>query len=300
MRPHIFLRHQKLLSRCFSRYFSSISSQNNGTVQLSYNEYGDGSETKGPLVMVHGLFGNKQNFTSLAKRLSSDGRKVLTVCCRNHGESGQSSDMDYHLMAKDLENLLDDLKLKDVILLGHSMGGKLVMTSALTHPERLKGLVVVDVTPAISPSGHLESYARKMREIPLRKNLSLSRARLEVDSQLQSTVQDKIVRNFLLTNLVENSNGDVEWRINLDSIISNFNKILGFPTDIHDVTFDKPSLFIGGTRSPQISGNTIPKIKEFFPTCDIELIEGAGHWVHSEKSNQFLQIVKNFLDQKNL
>ncbi|KAK6184361.1 hypothetical protein SNE40_006846 [Patella caerulea] len=289
----MFRRHicSNLLS--LKRQFSSASD----IVKLSYTEYGNGNSSKKPLILLHGLFGSKSNWHSLAKKLALDGRKVIAVDARNHGESEHSSVMNYDVMATDVETLLDNLNLDRVVLLGHSMGGKVVMTTALKHPERVEGLIVVDVSPTFSSSMGLENYAKKMRDIKINQGSTLSQARKDVNRQLELVVQSAGVRQFLLTNLVEEE-GHYKWRLNLDAIIGNFQQILEFPK--YNTTFDRATLFIGGTKSQYIRGETTPEIHRLFPKCSIEMVQDAGHWVHSEKPREFLEIVKTFLMEKNL
>ncbi|XP_050409251.1 protein ABHD11 [Patella vulgata] len=289
----MFRRHMCSNLLCLKRHFSSATD----VVKLSYTEYGKGNSSKKPLIVLHGLFGSKSNWHSLAKKLALDGRKVIAVDSRNHGESEHSSVMNYDVMATDMETLLDNLNLSKVVLLGHSMGGKVVMTTALKHPERVEGLIVVDVSPTLSSSMGLENYAKKMRDIRINQGSTLSEARKDVDCQLKSVVQSPGVRQFLLTNLIEEE-GYYKWRLNLDAIIGNFQQILEFPE--YNNTFDRSTLFIGGAKSEFIRGETTPEIHRLFPKYSIEMVQDAGHWVHSEKPREFLEIVKTFLMEKNL
>lgn len=110
------------------------------------------------LVVCHGLFGSKQNWRSLAKSMAKGfGVPIYTLDMRNHGSSPHSDDMTYAQMADDVKSFLQEQQLSNVTLVGHSMGGKVVMALALdpSLPEStLSHLVSVDMSPAegaISP-----------------------------------------------------------------------------------------------------------------------------------------------------
>ncbi|KAM8951313.1 sn-1-specific diacylglycerol lipase ABHD11 isoform 2-T2 [Lycaon pictus] len=101
------------------------------SVLLSYKLL-DGEAARPALVFLHGLFGSKTNFNSIAKALAQQtGRRVLTVDARNHGDSPHSPEMSYEAMSQDLQDLLPQLGLVPCVLIGHSMGGKTAMLLAL-------------------------------------------------------------------------------------------------------------------------------------------------------------------------
>ncbi|XP_046351534.2 protein ABHD11-like isoform X1 [Haliotis rufescens] len=278
-------------------------------VKLSYTEHDFeqtgswevgslGNKDYAPLMVLHGLFGSKSNWHTIAKKLAEDGHRVITVDGRNHGDSDHSPNMDYYAMRDDVLRLMDDLHLEQTVLVGHSMGGKVAMTLALSQPERLKALVVVDVAPVTSPGGTLLlSYAERMRQIVPDSHVQVSTARKEAEVQLRPIVESSLVRQFLLTNLVE-KHGKVQWRLNLDAIIGSYHSVMEFPEFSHP--FEKPTKFIGGSLSHHISSETIPEIKSLFPMADITHIPGAGHWVHSENTPEFLSILSDFLTQESL
>uniref|UniRef100_A0A8C8YD23 sn-1-specific diacylglycerol lipase ABHD11 n=1 Tax=Panthera leo TaxID=9689 RepID=A0A8C8YD23_PANLE len=105
------------------------------SVLLSYRLL-DGEEARPALVFLHGLFGSKTNFNSIAKALAQQtGRRVLTVDARNHGDSPHSPDMSYEAMSQDVQDLLTQLGLVPCVLVGHSMGGRTAMLLALQRSQ---------------------------------------------------------------------------------------------------------------------------------------------------------------------
>ncbi len=98
-----------------------------------------------PILLVHGLFGRGRNLGAIARRLSEH-RRVILVDQRNHGDSPHTPDHSYAAMAGDLAEVIEAQGGR-ADLAGHSMGGKAAMVLALTHPELIRKLVVMDIAP---------------------------------------------------------------------------------------------------------------------------------------------------------
>ncbi|XP_051891608.1 protein ABHD11 isoform X2 [Pristis pectinata] len=220
-------------------------------VDLAYHLM-DGRNSETPLVFLHGLLGSKSNFYSIAKALfQRTGRTVVTVDSRNHGDSGHSPVMTYEAMSLDLQNMLNKLELPECILIGHSMGGKIAMTTALQRPRLVKKLVVVDISPIRTiPRTPFPNYIAAMRAVTVDDDLSRSTARNQAEQQLQPYIEDARTRQFILTNLVER-NGQYIWRVNIEAVANNLDYLLGFPE--FNTPFTAPTIFLGGGNSPYIS-----------------------------------------------
>ncbi|XP_048413472.1 protein ABHD11 [Stegostoma tigrinum] len=254
-----------------------------------------GRNTETPLVFLHGLFGNKSNFYSIAKALSKrTGRTVVTVDNRNHGDSGHNPVMTYEEMSFDFQHLFNILQFPKCIMIGHSMGGKIAMTTALLKPELVEKLIVVDVTPRQTTS-HTPflKYIAAMRAITVVNDLPRSAARKQAEQQLQPYIEDNNIRQFLLTNLVQRD-GRYVWRVNLEAIANQMDCLLNFPN--FSSPYTAPTLFLGGGDSPYISDKDYPEIKRLFPHSVIEHVPGAGHWVHAEKPHDFINAICAFLE----
>ncbi|XP_064022109.1 sn-1-specific diacylglycerol lipase ABHD11 [Pogoniulus pusillus] len=255
-----------------------------------------GREDLPPLVMLHGLCGNRTNFQTVAKTLVRRGSgKVLTVDARNHGSSPHSPLMTYEAMSLDVQHLLTHLGITKCILLGHSMGGKTAMTLALQRPDLVERLISVDISPSISTSvSEFSAYISAMKSLKIPDGLSRSAARQLADDQLSSVIQLPGLRQFLLTNLVEVEGRHV-WRVNLEAISNHLADIMNFP--VFHKPYLGPVLFLGGSNSPYISSKDYPEIQRLFPRADIQYIEGAGHIVHQDKFEEFITAVSKFLLQ---
>jgi esterase len=253
-------------------------------VLLAVNEYGAGP----PLAILHGLFGSGRNWRSVAQALGSTHR-VLAFDLRNHGASPWAKDMAYDDMVEDLRTSLGARGLERTALLGHSMGGKVAMVTALRHPSEVDRLIVADIAPVPNPPNLLD-YVRAMRALDLR---GVTR-RGEVDADLAGTIPDPAERAFLLQNLIIDD-GETRWRLNLDALERDFSRICGFPNLPPGTVYRGPTLFIAGARSNYIRPENEPEIRRLFPQAQIKRIENAGHWLHVERPRAFLQIVGEFL-----
>ncbi|XP_053562317.1 protein ABHD11 [Bombina bombina] len=268
-----------------------------GVVALSYDLY-DGSAPGSPLVLLHGLFGSKSNFQSIASALvRNTGRKVLTLDARNHGSSPHTNIMTYHAMSADVQHILEKLHIPKCILIGHSMGGKTAMTLALQQPQLVERLVSVDISPSQSipqsiPQSGFPKFITAMQNVRLEGNMPRSTARRLADEQLSTIVKKPAVRNFLITNLVQ-ENGNFKWRVNLEAISSHLHDLMDFP-EFHE-PYPGPTLFLGGADSPYISSENYNEIERLFPYANVEYIIGSGHWVHADKTEDFLNAICNFV-----
>jgi len=251
-------------------------------MKLFFREYGQGQ----PLIILHGLFGSSDNWLTQAKILSQQYR-VLTVDQRNHGQSPHDDSFDYQSMVADLAEFIDDHQLKNPIILGHSMGGKTAMNFAIRYPEQLQKLIVVDISPR---AYDLEHYVivKGLEAIPVSKLTS----RNDADTILSEYVAEPGVRQFLLKNLQRNPSDGFSWKINLPVIgqkLSNIGLDLQFPG-----TFEKPTLFVRGSRSNYILDSDRQRIKEVFPKSSLITME-TGHWVQAEKPKEFVDVVMQWL-----
>ncbi|CAG5872772.1 unnamed protein product [Menidia menidia] len=271
-------------------------------VNLTYDVF-DGKGESTPLVFLHGLFGSKSNFHSIAKSLvQRTGRKslncplssqVLTVDARNHGNSPHNPVLTYEAMSSDLKHLLSQLHIEKCVLIGHSMGGKTAMTTALTQPSLVERLVVVDISPAQSPTRtNFRYYIQAMQEMKISTDIPRSTARRMAEDQLRSLVKEHSVRQFLLTNLVEH-NGHYSWRVNLEAIAAHLEEIMSFPS--FKTIYEGPTLFLGGASSAYISSDDYPEIQRLFPYADIQYIPDASHWIHADKPLDFISSISSFL-----
>ncbi len=252
-------------------------------MKLFYREFGKGD----PLIILHGLFGSSDNWQTLAKKFAEENR-VFTVDLRNHGRSFHHDDFNYDVMMHDVEDLINDIGLDKVSLMGHSMGGKLSMNYTLNHPEKVENLIVVDIAPRRYQVLH-------DRIISALKSLNLSEfnRREEVDDALSDMLQNFSIRQFLLKNLVRNSNGGFTWKINLNVIDKSIDNLVVEINSEHP--FEGNTLFIAGDKSDYIRPVDEEQILELFPSAKIKYLPDTGHWVHSQAPELLYNTVVDFM-----
>jgi pimeloyl-ACP methyl ester carboxylesterase len=277
-------------------------------VPLASRTVGD----SGPrVVFVHGLFGQGRNWTTIARRLADDGRRVTLLDLPNHGHSPWTDRIDYldmaALVAAELRSYAEP-----VTLVGHSMGGKVAMQLALRQPELLRALVVVDIAPTDYPeqggrtddpdeeASPFAAFIDAMRAI----DLSALQTREEADAALRTAVPSDMVRAFLLQSLVRDAGRrgggagggqSWRWRLNLDVLRRDLGVLRGFPEPPPGATFDGPVLWIAGASSTYVLDRDRARMDELFPATRLVRVKHAGHWVHSEQPEVFLAALQRFL-----
>lgn len=213
--------------------------------------------------------------------------KVYTIDLRNHGLSPHSDQHSYDLMAEDVRAFIESIQSGPVIVIGHSMGGKVAMKLATDHPELVAKLVVVDIVPKTYPPHH-----SRIVEGLLALKTDLITSRQEADEQLSVYVTQPDVRQFLLKNLSRRPEGGFNWKINLKVIAENMEDILGDP--VHGQVFQHPTLFVMGSRSDYFKTGDEVRIKTHFPNFKIQFLD-TGHWVQAEQPEAFVKTVLDFL-----
>ena len=254
------------------------------TVALAVQQHGSGPS----VVILHGLFGSAGNWTAVA-RLLADRFRVYALDLRNHGASPWAARMDYPAMAEDVAAFIAARGLSSAAIIGHSLGGKAAMTLALTAPQWVERLVVVDIAPVARPPTHA-AYAEAMRALDLR---GVSR-RGAADVLLKPRISNDAERTFLLQNLVPGADG-LQWRINLDAILNGMAAISGFPECPPGTRYPGPVLVVRGALSDYVEDSDLPAFARLFPAFRLVTIPGAGHWVHAERTEPFLEAVIPFL-----
>ncbi|XP_059622851.1 protein ABHD11 [Phlebotomus argentipes] len=277
-------------------------------VNLSYDEYlpkDPKTATGAPLLIMHGLFGSRQNWRGISKRLTqvlNPSRQIFSVDARNHGQSPHSPDHSYSHLAEDVRALIRSIPgAQRVALMGHSMGGRCMMCFALRYPELVESAVIVDISPfsSVHFAGSLDAMKdllKTLQRISLDASLAPSVARKQVDEQISDIMPDKATRDFILLNLYKDESG-FQWRFNIQGLLDNVEtSIAQFPAEMLEGKFAGPTLFIGGADSQYINPKDLPRIQQSFPQARLEFVANAGHLVHVQKPNEFLDLVTNFLN----
>ncbi|KAF3760226.1 alpha/beta-hydrolase [Cryphonectria parasitica EP155] len=271
------------------RFFSSSIS----TVSLQFDLHepakpvSENPNTTSPILFLHGLFGSKKNNRSISKY-------VLHKDLRNHGDSPHDARHDYTAMAEDVSAFIEEHKLDQPTLIGHSMGAKAAMTLALRSPRMVKDIVAVDNAPVDAIlSTDFAKYVRGLKKI---EDAGVTSQR-QADEILAEFEESLPIRQFLLSNLYT-SHGTKKFRVPLDILGKALAHMGDFPyKDPGKVRFERPALFVRGTKSKYVPDEVLPVVGEFFPLFEVVDVE-AGHWLISENPEAFRQAVVRFLSPK--
>lgn len=237
-----------------------------------------------PIIVLHGLFGMLDNWQTFAKQLAED-YMVILVDQRDHGKSGHTDSFSYPLLADDLMEFMEDNWIHHASILGHSMGGKTAMQFAANHEDMLDKLIVVDIAPKVYRPGHNEIF-EALNAVPIGE----IKSRKEVDDILSTYIEEAGVKLFLMKNLRRNKQGGFNWKMNLPLLHREYSKILANVDITSKVTV--PSLFVRGTKSHYIDEDE--QLDNYFEHAELINIE-AGHWIHAEKPEELLTVVRAFL-----
>jgi pimeloyl-ACP methyl ester carboxylesterase len=246
-----------------------------------------GSESLPVLIILHGLLGSSDNWHSFGQRFGARFHTFI-LDARNHGRSPHSESFNYQVMAEDVVEFMKQQNISSTALLGHSMGGKTAALTALLYPELVDKLIVVDIAPR-SYKTHHDQVFDALTFI----NLNEFKYRKDIDEALTVKIPEISVRQFLMKNLARDETGSFRWKMNLEVIEKNYAQInQELPQDRQ---FKKPSLFIRGGNSDYIRIDDLPLIAQLFPGSEVITINNAGHWVHVDASDEFSDIVFDFL-----
>ena len=244
-------------------------------------------------VVLHGLFGSGKNWRSFAGSLEED-FQVWTLDARNHGDSPHADSMSYQQMAEDVVRFFDENELENVIILGHSMGGKTAMQLALRFPDRIAALIVVDIAPVCYDH---QQKQLKLIEAMQGLHLAAEMSRSDIEKKLALKIPEKRLLSFLMTNLYR-QNGLFQWRIGLEQIAAGMPYLLNYP-EVNSV-FNGPVQFIGGENSAYLKFEYHALIRKKFPESRITMLKNCGHWLHIEQPAAFQKTVNEFLRYNNL
>lgn len=269
-------------------------------MELFFRKYGEAGP---PLVIVHGLYGSSDNWVAIARDLS-DRFEVWVVDQRNHGQSPHSDIHDYPSMREDLRQLMDSQGIEKAVLIGHSMGGKTVMSFAEAWPERVQALISVDIAPksyrTLALASRTAANHSSMIDAMMRLDLSKIESREDADHALATSIGSERIRSFLLKNLRRDKGGGYSWQINLEAIAHNLEAIFaGMDRETIKARggiTGFPVLFISGGDSDYIRAIDHQAIRDIFPTAEIVTVQGSGHWVHAEQPTLLVKTIRYFLD----
>lgn len=251
-------------------------------MELFFRESGKGE----PLIILHGFLGSSDNWFTLAKTFSAH-YHVYLLDLRNHGQSPHSDTFNYEVMVDDMSHFFETQGISRAHLIGHSLGGKVVMNFAVKYPDKVNKLIVVDIVPRPYEVEH-DNILKGLKSIKVEELQS----RGDADRLLSEFVSDPGERQFLLKNLSRDSEGKFSWKMNLVVLAKNVRSVgegMKFQGN-----FDGPALFIRGGKSNYYQPDDEKIIHAIFPNAETVTLD-TGHWVQAENPVEFGKTAIAFL-----
>lgn len=249
---------------------------------LSFLRRGHGD----PLLLIHGLFGSGENLGGISRHLSKS-FDTYSIDLPNHGKSEHTSKTSLSLVTQTVAQFLVNHGVDKVSVVGHSLGGKVAMELALTRPQVVNKLVVMDMSPVAYPPHHNRVFEGLMAI-----NVDALQSRADADEILESYVPEYPIRSFLLKNLVKNTNGGFSWRVNLPVLHEGYGDLL---RENANARFDGPTLLLKGGASDYLHESHRENIMRRFPNVSMKIVQNTGHWLHAEKPELVSRLISNFL-----
>lgn len=260
---------------------------------LYSKKYGEGI----PLVLIHGLFGNSDNWMLFSKNISKRlSISVYALDIRNHGRSGHHPVFSMEALIDDLAEFLTTNGIENPILMGHSLGGKIVL-------NYLKEPISKDVKSVIIADMGMRNHEMKYHHVELldmmkRTPLYGFSNRKELEKHFTEKISSQRLAQFVLKNIKRNAENKFSWKINLEAIDLYLDRLIGKIS--YEYPIQIPALFLKGAESAYINEEDREIISQNFSSPKIVEIQKAGHWLHSENPIDFENEIIEFLEKGNL
>jgi esterase len=242
------------------------------------------------LIILHGLLGSSRNWISTGKAMASD-FDIHALDLRNHGGSPHSEFMNWTDLTDDLLKYIDTAELDEILLMGHSIGGKAAMRFACDNPNRVRKLIVIDIAAKDYPKNRHSDELEAMLHLPIES----IKNRKEADLILAESIKDLPKRQFLLTNLARDDQGGYHWQLNLPTL-NRYLPVLSGNSMLEGACFNGPSLLIVGGNSNYVIDEDIKSMRTWLPNLNTKTLKRAGHNVHIDNPDTFRGVIGTFLN----
>ena len=255
-----------------------------------YREMASDNRHNKTILIAHGWLGMGDHWLKIGEFLADCGFHVLIPDMPNHGRSFHTNDFSYEETAIFLHDFVERKKISESpILIGHSMGGKLIMKMADLFPREYEKLVIIDILPINYP---FLLSKNGIANVLLNTNISAFETRGSLLNFLKTQISDKgwlalIMQNVQTEIILETDNKiTLSWKSNVQMLAKKMDKVAG---EIEIGKIETPTLLIRGDSSDFTKKEDLWILKEKFPNSKIETIDSCGHWVMVEKTILFLK-----------
>lgn len=260
-----------------------------GLVQ-DWNYHTAGENSAPPIIFLHGFMGNCRIWIP-SFHLIADSTYCVALDLPGHGNTeADLGRLDFDSLADAIIGFIDDHDLSTPLLVGYSLGGRVALHTALRHPGHFRGLVVESTSPGIEDETERKTrfeqdsiWAEKLRGGDMRAFLT-DWYRQPVFSYLGTEVIEKIIN--------KKSSNDPHQLADAMLKLSQ-----GLQTPLWDrlPEWTKPTLLVTGELDVKYC-RILEKAHTLIPNSTLSIIPGAGHIVHLEQPEDFIRVLKSFLD----
>lgn len=260
----------------------------------NFNHQFYGPEDGPRWVFLHGLMGFLSNWRRIIMGIEST-QRCLSFDQRGHGKSFQPAHgyapEDY---ADDLLKILDELGWDQVTLVGHSMGARNGLNFAYRYPERVRKFILEDITPGDGAEG-ITYFEKILDAIPTPfPDRAAMRAFFLNDFARKIEARDPVesLSAFLMANMVDLPTGGVGWRFSVNGIIESAQSGQHTNRWYELEGLKVPTLVVKGEKSQYLPLKDYERMLASNPLIRGVIVPGAGHWVHADAPEKFIEILK--------
>ncbi len=263
-------------------------------MKFCYSEIG--LQDNPTVLIVHGWLGQSAHWHSIGRFLADQNLHVIIPDLPNHGGSFHIEEFSYDSMAHFLHDFLSNHASGKPILVGHSMGGKIVMKMADLYPEDYERIIVVDILPKAYP----ELCGKGgIADVILRTDISRFYYRKDLLDHFRKSVSDKGWLALLMQNVEspcdKSKQEPLAWKSNAVMLSQNIDKVAGA------VELGKsqiPAFLLRGDRSEFTKEEDLSLFGQIYSNSRIVTIKDASHWVFVDKTAFFLKEIVTCIEQK--
>ena len=274
-------------------------------LRLHYLDWGNPEAP--PLILQHGGMDHGRSWDPVALALKDDWH-VIVPELRGHGDSAWTSDGDYTMAAYvyDFAQLIHQQKLAPVTIVAHSLGGNVAIRYAGTYPQNVRKLVAIEglgASPNIlaeraakPPHERLAEWIDRKRALSGRQpkrygSLAEAAARMQEKNQfLTKDMADHLTRY----GVNQNEDGTYSWKFD--------NYLRAWPpSDMQQADIERlwgrvscPTLLVYGQESWASNPEDDGRLAKF-NGAKLKMYDKAGHWVHHDRFDDFVETLKDFL-----
>lgn len=254
-----------------------------------------GQPTDRPILLLHGFPESSNEWESLALDLAKDHQYVILPDLRGFGESSDLSSLSkYSLdsLSKDIIELLNELGLKNVLLIGHDWGGVLAWYLIDHYPQFFNGLIVVS-----SPHYQIFQHELTHNPVQLLKSFYIFLAQLPLIPEfIFKRTQFKFIKRLLKNSgHPMTSNFDPIWSKNIASMLNWYRALRFYKKQVLYKNLTLSPCIIYGDRDPFFTQGLSEKALAYYPNSQIHRLKNCGHWPHHEKGEILLQLIKEYI-----